>query len=1061
MNYKYSLKIKTVCFSRLVVQAFFLWGVLVSIHAQDTIPVSTPPTITSLNNYTISDGLAINCLESGFIDSKGRIWLNPCQSTALGLGFSFFQFDGSKSMFYPFDQENVPNENATYIWKMLGQFPDGTYYGSSNEEDRYGNVFFLWHPETDKIEIQPLEESESLLAIGANTQNEVYALTAVVDSYRIYGKRSGKWEVIASIELGLEKERLFYPPYDFIVQGDKAWFLHQADGLIKADLEKGTMKLYPWTQLGKGMKIETDRFALCCAAQSWKLTKTPHGDLLLYLGPLNGFFTFNPKSFEMRSHSHLNSLSSLPIENGEFLKVYFARDRFDNLLIVTGALVLGGGPQNDYRNLLAAIWGSDGSWTNISSIVEAERSDLMMNGLDWPDKFFGYNFHQEFGWISEEGIKILDIEPSSGITQYRVEKEKPIGLRSMAYLNEDQLLVNTDLEKLMILDLETGAPSVVHPKGMPKIWPLSKMIIRDSVVYASARRYKLLIFDIASAEYEEHIMGFLFSKFLFLDDTTLVISSNSGEIYSFNTDSKELTHLRPSAPNVRINSEVTDLKVIDEKILLISALNGLWRFDLKALELSNLKKINPLLGESILTISPKTNGELWLGTSKHGILKYNIQNNSLTRVSKVDGLSNNTVVGILTDDQGYHWVSTYSGINVLDASGKVLFALDETNGLNNNEFNRTSYLKLSDGKLAFGGIDGFNLLDPGWIVENLTKNNEKNIYLTSLKYYDRKIGTNRILSMTDEFKTSFPIPPEHNFIDINFALSSYVNTGKHSFAYRLIPASGSNENVGNIPWIDLGSNSHLILNSLPIGDYIIQVRGSDHHSNQTIKPLEIPISVNDFFYRKWWFYLLVSLPFLLFGIAWIYKNASDKKRLEAEVVRRTTQIQKDKATIEKQAIQLKELDQTKSLFFTNISHEFRTPLTVILGMAEQITNPEHVKKLIRRNAKQLLGLINQILNLRKLESGSLPTQYIQGDVVAYLQYIIESFHSLAEDKEIDLKFETSHETLVLDYDPEKLLYIASNLLTNAIKFTPEGGVVKLSLESPTDSKCFLLSILGF
>ena len=171
-------------------------------------------------------------------------------------------------------------------------------------------------------------------------------------------------------------------------------------------------------------------------------------------------------------------------------------------------------------------------------------------------------------------------------------------------------------------------------------------------------------------------------------------------------------------------------------------------------------------------------------------------------------------------------------------------------------------------------------------------------------------------------------------------------------------------------------------------------------------------------------------------------------------------IQEEKEKAEAANAKLLEIDQSKSRFFTNISHEFRTPLTVIAGMAEQIKEGDQIKKLIKRNTTHLLHLINQILDLRKLESGSLPVHPIQSDVVQYLRYILESFHSLAEEKNIDLTFETAQPTLVLDYDSEKLLRIVSNLLSNAIKFTASAGKVTLSMDTPAtpDSKYYQFSV---
>jgi signal transduction histidine kinase/AraC-like DNA-binding protein len=165
--------------------------------------------------------------------------------------------------------------------------------------------------------------------------------------------------------------------------------------------------------------------------------------------------------------------------------------------------------------------------------------------------------------------------------------------------------------------------------------------------------------------------------------------------------------------------------------------------------------------------------------------------------------------------------------------------------------------------------------------------------------------------------------------------------------------------------------------------------------------------------------------------------------------------------LEAQNTHLEELDKMKTQFFTNISHEFRTPLTVISGMAEQIEeNPERWTHkglaMIKRNSHNLLDLVNQILDLRKLESGKLSANYVLGDVVAYIQYIMDSFHALAEAQDIQLRYQGIQDALEMDYDPEKLLRILSNLLDNAIKFTPAGG--QISLETAQADKQFIIKV---
>ena len=179
------------------------------------------------------------------------------------------------------------------------------------------------------------------------------------------------------------------------------------------------------------------------------------------------------------------------------------------------------------------------------------------------------------------------------------------------------------------------------------------------------------------------------------------------------------------------------------------------------------------------------------------------------------------------------------------------------------------------------------------------------------------------------------------------------------------------------------------------------------------------------------------------GIIETEKNKLDQAYYDLDVEKQKLSLANEK---------LQELDDFKSRFFTNISHEFRTPLTVISGMMDQITKEpdrwlEKGSEMIRRNVHNLLNLINQILDLRKLESGSLNLSLIQDDVVSFLRYGTESFESLAVSKSVTLKFESSLDNLMMDFDPDKLLQIQTNLISNALKFTPKNGVVTVQVES--------------
>jgi signal transduction histidine kinase/DNA-binding response OmpR family regulator len=242
--------------------------------------------------------------------------------------------------------------------------------------------------------------------------------------------------------------------------------------------------------------------------------------------------------------------------------------------------------------------------------------------------------------------------------------------------------------------------------------------------------------------------------------------------------------------------------------------------------------------------------------------------------------------------------------------------------------------------------------------------------------------------------------------------------GRNQYAYYL---EGAEE-----PWVHRGFEHSAQYLNLPPGTYTFHVKGANSYGVWNEKPVSLKIIINPPWYLTWLAYFIYAL---LFGFAGFFFNKYQlRQRLKTAEAKR-----------------LKNLDEFKSRFFTNITHEFRTPLTVILGMTERLMKESKSSiqplTLIKRNGENLLRLINQILDLAKLESHDLKFHYVQGDVLSYIRYISESLHSMANAQNVMLRVESNHSKIIMDYDPERMLQIIHNLLSNAIKYTPSGGKV--------------------
>ena len=278
-----------------------------------------------------------------------------------------------------------------------------------------------------------------------------------------------------------------------------------------------------------------------------------------------------------------------------------------------------------------------------------------------------------------------------------------------------------------------------------------------------------------------------------------------------------------------------------------------------------------------------------------------------------------------------------------------------------------------------------------------------------------------------------------NSLRFEYSAASFEQPEKNTFQVWLEPFDAS--------WSEWTFETQKDYTNLPEGNYIFHVRAKNLYAVESQETV-VTFQISPPWSRTIWAYILYAL--LAGGIIWQFVKIRERRfkaqnRALEEIISDRTQ------ELAQKNEQLLEMDQVKSRFFTNISHEFRTPLTVISGMADMVSESEP-RELIKRNSQSLLGLVNQILDLRKLESGKLTIDMQQGNVVPYLKYLTESFQSYAESREVELIFSVDSSEIVMDYDAEKLQSIIANLLSNAIKFTQKGGSVSLSVRAFERSK---------
>lgn len=433
---------------------------------------------------------------------------------------------------------------------------------------------------------------------------------------------------------------------------------------------------------------------------------------------------------------------------------------------------------------------------------------------------------------------------------------------------------------------------------------------------------------------------------------------------------------------------------------------------------------------------PANSDYLWIGTKGGGLNRLEKSTGNFFHLTVKNGLPDNVVYGLLTDDAGNIWGSTNKGIFCLSNSkngNKVSWAFrnfTKEDGLQDNEFNTNAYKKMPNGNLAFGGVNGLNIFNPKDI---LAKNFKPQVFITNILIGNLPVLPNDesgVLKNSIEQTPSITLNHLQDILTLEFSSLDFTAPNQNKYRYQL-------EGIDK-DWVESGTRRTATYLHLPPGSYVFKVQGSNSQGQWSDKIVELKIKVNPPWWRTWWAYIVYVL-LAGWGIRSYFKFKVNKARLQSQL------------NFEQQeAKRVKELDAVKTQLYANITHEFRTPLTVILGMANQVKNdPEkHLHNgvdMIVRNGENLLKLVNEMLDLSKLESGKMTLNLINGDIISFLRYIVESFQSLAVSQQKQFHFLADTDELIVAFDAEKIRQIITNLFSNALKFTPEQGNVYVSI----------------
>ncbi len=498
-------------------------------------------------------------------------------------------------------------------------------------------------------------------------------------------------------------------------------------------------------------------------------------------------------------------------------------------------------------------------------------------------------------------------------------------------------------------------------------------------------------------------------------------------VIQFDSDKGEILHYKAIKDGLPSNNIRVIAEDNDDNLWIGTETNGISFFDMKKGKFKNYGQTtdgNSLSSNNIKSLYYSPNGILWIGTNGGGLNALDIENERFYGFTVKDGLANNVIYSILPDEAGNLWLSSNKGITKFKPSTSLTSKPEITNYTNYaglaTEFNTGAYHKDGNGNLYFGGLDGFYWFRPNEIKENkiLPKTT-----ITGFEVFDEAYP------MLNNTRLAY----DENTLSFTFSSLQYSLPEKNQYQYRLVNYDDD--------WVRAGNTNFARYTQLPPGDYTFQVKSSNYDGVWNDLPESFDFTIAPPWYLTTYAKIIYGL-LLLATILGVYGYLKWRWQMQLNLKIK-----------EEEARRLQKLNDFKSNLYTDIAHEFKTPLTLISGPIDQklsqgnLSDFDHANfSIVKRNTHRLTSLVDQLLELSKLEDGKLKLQLQNGDLALFLHTISQSFEYQAHLKDIEYSVEIDDLGKVW-YDEDILEKISTNLLSNAFKYTPKKGICHFSTKS--------------
>jgi signal transduction histidine kinase/ligand-binding sensor domain-containing protein/DNA-binding response OmpR family regulator len=626
--------------------------------------------------------------------------------------------------------------------------------------------------------------------------------------------------------------------------------------------------------------------------------------------------------------------------------------------------------------------------------------------------------------------------------------------------SDSNLYFGTVGGNITILNPKLNTPEVltIYDDKKLKSLPIQTLLhVEPNLLWVGVLNHGLFVYDLKNKRKLTDVVSEELKDYL--EKTGVyVIKKDSNGIYWFGTFGKGLVRYDATSKTFRVFGhslgEKPNLSTNIIKTVLPDSKGNIWAGGLGGLNLISFKdeysfKVsNYFLEEfsenNINTVYEDSNNNIWVGTNASGLHKFN--DSGFEKITLDSQTPITAVFTILENQQGHLYLSSDRGIIKYEPINNISTIYNQESLDNSNEFKPNSGFRLGTSQFYFGGTEGVTTFNANKLVKN---HFTPKVVLSDLKIKNEsvKIGRDKdVLSKHISYTKAITLSYDNSNFSIEYSMPSFINSEKNQYAYRLVGLDES--------WV-YTSNTEAYYTLQNPGTYIFEVKGANNDGVWNKTPTTLSITVKPAPWLSGWAYALYALIIILsfYGLIWIIQS---KTKLKNELKFEHIESEKNK-----------EINQAKLEFFTNISHEFRTPLALILGPLQQILldydgNNAIYKRLltIESSSNHLLRLINRLMDFRKLETNQFHLEAAEGNIVKFLQEIYLSFTEFSKVGNYTYTFNSTDDKILVYYDRYKLERVFYNLISNAFRYTPEGGKISVNVTKTDESICITVEDSG-